>query len=320
MSSPSHPFVSITIPTYNRADSYLRGAIECALAQTYPHFEVLVADNASTDATPDLVGAFDDPRLRYVRHEENLGPFRNSQFCLDAARGEFICMLHDDDLIDPDFLETCVAALADEPDAGYVMTGLRTIDADGQVLRDFPNRIVGPQGEAYVEAWLQRRAYWYFANMLIRTDALRGLEDAFSRYHLASDCANIARLALAHRGVTVQDVKASCRLHDEKLTRAAEVSGWVDEYRALRNELVRSAADDWKERLRVGANDFFSKICYDHAERIPSRLRQVLVMIRIYFTFGRSRIPPAFSRTTRRLLPASVVRWIRARRSPSAAA
>jgi glycosyltransferase involved in cell wall biosynthesis len=320
MRSSPQPLVSITIPTYNRAESYLRGTIESALAQTYLRTEVIVADNASTDATPDLVRSFDDERLRYERHAENIGPFRNWQFCLDAAQGDFIYMLHDDDLVDPDFLATCVAALADEPDAGFVRTGLRTIDADGQVLQDFPNRIVGLQGESYVDAWLRRRAYWYFSNSLIRTNALRALDGAFTRYLHTSDCATFARLALAHRGADVEDVKASCRLHDEKLTRAAEVSSWVQEYRALRDDVVRLAADEWQDRLRAGANDFFSEICYRHAERIPGRLRQLLMMGRIYRAFEWSRIPPVLSRASRRLLPASLIRWIRARRFPSAAA
>lgn len=320
MSSSPRPLVSITIPTYNRADSYLRETIESALDQTYAPVDVMVADNASTDATPDLVRSFDDDRLRYERHEENIGPFRNWQFCLDAARGEFIYMLHDDDLVDPDFLATCVAALADEPDAGFVRTGLRTIDADGRVLQDFPNRIAGLQGEAYVDAWLRRRAYWYFSNTLIRTEALRDFKGAFTRYRHTSDCANFARLALAHRGADVETVKASCRLHDEKLTRAAEVSSWVQEYRALRDDVIRLAADEWQDRLRTGANDFFSEICYRHAERIPGRARQVLMMGRIYRTFEWSRIPPMLSRAFRRFLPSSLIRWIRARRVPPAAA
>ena len=319
MTSRYQPLVSITIPTYNRADSYLRGAIESALGQTYPHVEVLVADNASTDATPEVVGAFDDSRLRYVRHEENIGPFRNSQFCLDTARGEFIYMLHDDDLVDPDFLDTCVEALAEDPDAGYVRTGLRTIDADGAEVDAYPNRTAGLQHEAYVHAWLQRRAYWYFANTLIRTEALRSLEGAFTRYRHTSDCANFARLALKYRGVDVEVVKASCRLHDEKLTEVSAVSDWIDEYEMVRDDLVELVRDDWKAQIREGANDLFSEICYRHAGRIPGRAQRYRTLARIYRTFEGSRLPPSLTGGARRLLPRTVVEWIRRLRAPSVA-
>jgi hypothetical protein len=228
-------------------------------------------------------------------------------------------MLHDDDLVDPDFVETCVAALADDPEAGYVRTGLRTIDADGVPVAAYPNRTVGLQHEAYVHAWLQRRTYWYFANTLIRTDALRALGDAFSRYHHASDCANFARLALAHRGVDVEDVKASCRLHDEKLTEVSAVSDWIDEYERVRNDLVALVDDEWTDRIREGANDLFSEICYRHAGRIASRPQRYLTLARIYRVFEGQRLPPTLSAGTRRLLPTAVVRWVRRLRGPSAA-
>lgn len=303
------PLVSIAIPTYNRADSYLRGTIESALGQTYPHLEILIADNASTDHTRELVTEFDDERIRYVRHVENLGPFRNFQFCLDNAQGELLYILHDDDRADSDFVETCVNAFAKLPDAGFVRTGLRTIDQEGQVIQEFPNRTVGLQGDAYVHAWLQRRTYWYFSSTLIRTEALQSLDGPFSKYRHTSDCANFARLAFRYKGVDIREIKASCRLHDQKLTRAATVSRWIDEYERVRDELVESAGDDWKNKIREGANDLFSEICYRHAGRISKLANRYATYARIYQTFDQSRIPPPLSRLSQQVLPDTLVRW-----------
>jgi glycosyltransferase involved in cell wall biosynthesis len=71
---PVLPLVSIAIPTYNRADCYLRQSLESALRQTYPKVEILVSDNCSGDDTEEFVTGIADRRLKYFRHERNIGP------------------------------------------------------------------------------------------------------------------------------------------------------------------------------------------------------------------------------------------------------
>ncbi|NIP24144.1 glycosyltransferase, partial [candidate division KSB1 bacterium] len=63
----TNPLVTIGIPTYNRADANLATVIDAALGQTYDNIEVLIADNASTDATSEIIESIDDSRLTYVR-------------------------------------------------------------------------------------------------------------------------------------------------------------------------------------------------------------------------------------------------------------
>jgi len=66
------PAVSVVIPTYNRAHLVGR-AIRSVLNQTYQDFEIIVVDDGSTDNTEEVVKSFNDPRIRYIRHEENRG-------------------------------------------------------------------------------------------------------------------------------------------------------------------------------------------------------------------------------------------------------
>ena len=66
------PTVSIIIPTYNRSHIIGR-ALQSVLNQTYRDFEVIVADDGSTDGTEAVVKEFNDERIRYIRHEENKG-------------------------------------------------------------------------------------------------------------------------------------------------------------------------------------------------------------------------------------------------------
>jgi glycosyltransferase involved in cell wall biosynthesis len=105
------PLVTILIPTYKRA-ALLPRAIASALDQTYPSIEVLIMDDCSPDDTASAVTPFTrDARVRYIRHQTNLGLPRNWKFGIEAARGEFFTILHDDDAFEPTFIQELVAPL-----------------------------------------------------------------------------------------------------------------------------------------------------------------------------------------------------------------
>src|SRR4030066_62015 len=91
LSANNHiPTVSIGMPVYN-GEPYIRAALESLLAQTFTDFELIISDNASTDATESICREYAarDSRIDYVRHEKNQGASANFQFVLDQARGEF---------------------------------------------------------------------------------------------------------------------------------------------------------------------------------------------------------------------------------------
>jgi glycosyltransferase involved in cell wall biosynthesis len=93
----SAPLVSIVLPTYNRAH-LLRHAIRSVLEQTHRNLELIVVDDNSKDATPEVVRGFDDERIRYVRNDPNLKlpAALNRGFAL--ARGNFLSWTSDDNL------------------------------------------------------------------------------------------------------------------------------------------------------------------------------------------------------------------------------
>ncbi len=87
--------VTIAIPTYNRSE-LLKASLESALAQDYRDYQVLVLDNASNDDTEALVRSFADPRITYVRHETNVGMFRNWQLAVELNSSPYLSVLSDD--------------------------------------------------------------------------------------------------------------------------------------------------------------------------------------------------------------------------------
>src|SRR6516225_2096630 len=73
--SAVHPLVSILVPAYNAA-GYLREALDSLLAQTYENIEIILLDDASTDATPQVAAEYAD-RIQYIRQPRNLGIYEN---------------------------------------------------------------------------------------------------------------------------------------------------------------------------------------------------------------------------------------------------
>ena len=124
------PLVSILVPTYNYA-RYLPEALESILAQDFCDFEVIVADDASTDNTPELCRAFAqrDERIRFVQHAKNLGMVENWNWCLTQARGTLVkFMLADDCFKQPQALRRMVDAIEQNPGVSLVASARQLLD------------------------------------------------------------------------------------------------------------------------------------------------------------------------------------------------
>ncbi|NJL83896.1 MAG: glycosyltransferase [Chloroflexaceae bacterium] len=122
--------VTVCIPTYNRVH-YLTYAVNSVLNQTYGDFELIICDDGSKDNTPEVVNAWEDPRIRYLRHPQNLGRSRNMRSGFAAARGEYFIKFDDDDGLTPDFLAKTVAILDEHPAVDFVCTNHWIINARG---------------------------------------------------------------------------------------------------------------------------------------------------------------------------------------------
>ena len=108
------PKVSVIIPTYNRAHLVGR-AIRSVLNQTYQDFEIIVVDDGSTDNTEEVVKSFNDPRIRYIRHEKNRGGSAACNTGIRAARGEYIAFQDSDDEWLPEKLEKQMQVFENTP-------------------------------------------------------------------------------------------------------------------------------------------------------------------------------------------------------------
>ncbi len=112
------PEVSIGMPVYNMAGT-IREAVRSLAEQTFGDFELLIADNVSTDGTEAICRelAASDPRIRYIRHEQHRPVIENFRFVFEQTTGEFFMWAAADDIWMPRFIETAVAGLRAHPKA-----------------------------------------------------------------------------------------------------------------------------------------------------------------------------------------------------------
>lgn len=132
------PRLSIGLPVYNGAN-YVAESIEALLGQTYTDFELIISDNASTDATGDICARYakQDSRVRYFRQPVNIGLAPNHNYVVEQSRGELFKWAANDDLYARDLVERCVAALDEHPDAVLAHSWTAKIDGTGTVTSAF---------------------------------------------------------------------------------------------------------------------------------------------------------------------------------------
>ncbi len=129
----SIPLISIGVPVYN-GKRYLREALDSALAQDYPHFEVIVSDNASTDGTEAVAREYaeKDARIRYWRNAENLGALPNFGQAFALSNGKYFTWLACDDVLSsPRYLSTTAAFLDANPDVMLCGGDFHLLDLEG---------------------------------------------------------------------------------------------------------------------------------------------------------------------------------------------
>lgn len=238
------PKLSVVMATYGHG-GVLERSLRAILTQSRPADEVIVVDDASTDATPDILRALSTqhPSLQVCRNEQNLGAIRSLERAFSLATGDLLYGAASDDFALPGaFAAACVQAEA-HPQAGLVFGEMLIVDPLGR-----------PAGTARVERWTQAR---YYSPEEVRRDWIerepathalspstffsrRALEEAGGfRWDLKvwSDTFAARTLALRHGACYLPQPLAAWTLDDSSLSQ-----GWRSDPRPLLDLAARIAA------------------------------------------------------------------------------
>ncbi len=125
--------LSVCIPTYNGA-TYIRECIDSILNQSFGDFELIISDDSSKDDTLKIIESFDDPRIKIFHNDHQLGLVGNWNRCIELAKGEYIMIFHQDDVMGNDNLLGKVNVLNNNLNAGLVYSDVCRIDGESQII------------------------------------------------------------------------------------------------------------------------------------------------------------------------------------------
>ncbi len=128
------PLVSIIVPVYNQGQ-FLSECVKSVLGQTYPHFELILVNDGSTDGSGQLCNFFslNNARIQTI-HQSNLGPSAARNTGIKKAKGKYICLLDSDDAMRADRLEILLKTLESNSAIDVLYNAIHVTDEKGKVL------------------------------------------------------------------------------------------------------------------------------------------------------------------------------------------
>ena len=179
VSAAQSPRMTVGVPVYN-AQQFLAETLDHLLSQSFADFEIVISDNASTDATQEMCRQYAklDSRIRYSRSEINRGLAWNFNRTLELARGEYFTWNASDDVGLPAHLERCVQALDAQPATALALARVQLIDAMGRVVGELEDRdlaLSDPDPAVRAREYSKRQAFHCIGyGGVMRTSVLRG--------------------------------------------------------------------------------------------------------------------------------------------------
>ncbi len=240
------PRVSVVIPVYNR-ERYLGAAIESVLRQHFDDLEIIVVDDASTDASYHVVKEYRDPRIRAVRNRTNQGIARTRNHGVALARGEYVAMLDSDDVALPERLDAQVRYLDRHPSCAAVGSWAIPIDSAGQRKGKPKRRPAEPEA---LRLWLLFRCALLQYTLTARRAVLSSYPYR-DHYQVCDDHDLLLRMVEHHPVANLPRPLVLHREHGDQITRERAATTEREKSEVVRGALERlgiEASDDDLER------------------------------------------------------------------------
>ncbi|GAB3254563.1 glycosyltransferase family 2 protein [Nocardioides dilutus] len=229
--------ISVGLPVYN-GEKYLRQALDSLVTQTHTDLEIIISDNASTDATAEICQEYaaSDPRIRYFRQDVNRGGAYNHNFVLAQATAPYFRLFSHDDWILPTCLEKCAKALDEHPDVVLAWTETTMIDAWDQPMdyrtdQPFDNRSPSTRlASLLVPVGVDSLLAWCAPHLGVARREVYSAAFPMSAYG-GSDHEITVKLALLGSWIRIDEPLFNRRQHDDNSTAGVtihEMATWMD--------------------------------------------------------------------------------------------
>lgn len=211
---PSVPLVSVLMPAYN-CEAYVLEAVSSMLSQSFADFELLVIDDGSLDSTRKLLESVDDPRLRLVSNERNIGLIGTLNRGLDLATGRYIARMDADDVSAPERLEKQVFYLEGHPDVHVLGSMVNLINEQGMVFGAISGYPTDPDE---IHRYLLRECCLIHPSVIFRKDTVKAAGGYAANARHAEDYDLWLRLSVRHKIANLPDKLVSYRMHRDQVS------------------------------------------------------------------------------------------------------
>jgi glycosyltransferase involved in cell wall biosynthesis len=245
------PLVSIGLFVYN-GERFIDETVQSLLCQTFTDFELIISDNASTDRTGEIAQGYAqrDPRIRYYRSAKNMGAGWNVRRIYELATGKYFKQAAADDLLEPEFLARCVAALEHDPGCVLAYAATKEIDENGAFLKHYvtPVKVNSDDPVARFGEMLLVPSWCYQIFGVMRMATLRQIPAQGS--YVNGDGVLLARLALLGKFYEVPEPLFINRHHKGQSTRTLPARVQHRRFRLSRRH-PRLPAPEWWDPSKV---------------------------------------------------------------------
>ncbi|AWB90503.1 glycosyl transferase family 2 [Salinibacterium hongtaonis] len=250
---------------------HFREAVSSVLAQNDPNWRLTIVDDVYPDLAPgEWAMAIDDPRVTYIRNEQNLRPSRNYNKGVRLARSEFVVIMGCDDVMLPSYVGRVQSLFTEHPDADIIQPGVSVIDENGAPSRPLADRVKAlyrPSGTGVrtlsaqdLAVSLLRGNWTYFPSLVWRRSRLTGFRTDLD---VVQDLAMLFDIAKAGGTLVLDDqIVFNYRRHSSSVSALTGPDG--SKFRQERTLFYEAAAAcrqlGWNRAARVARNHVTSRL------------------------------------------------------------
>ena len=219
------PTVTVGIAIYNMAN-FLPDALDSLFAQTLQPTEILILDDCSTDNVDEVVARYKDPRIKFLKFDENQGNMRAQNVMLSQATGTFYVPFAADDKLDKHYLERCMGVFRQNPWLEFCASQTDFINAEGETIveptkpfefgaMNIPKPTNQPRERMLAQLYYSNV---YFGVGMYRTATLREVGGWDKQYGVLADYEMYLRLLQRENIFVIEEPLTHTRLHDKNMS------------------------------------------------------------------------------------------------------
>ncbi len=209
-----NPKTSIIMPVYN-GEKFLRDSIISTLSQTDQDFELLIADDGSTDKTEEIIKSFNDPRIKYFKRNHE-GVFSVLNFLIEQSNGKFIARMDADDISNPDRLKKQIYFLESNPEFSLVGSWATIINDKGEEkgLMDYP-----PNTWENIKKYTFLHCPFIHPTVVFKKEMMEKVGAYKEKYKHIEDYELWTRIVFKYKCFNIHEPLIKYRIHSSQLTK-----------------------------------------------------------------------------------------------------